>query len=721
MFVNDKYRLGYIVFTVIIFCFLLLIGPLDYFNHGFYCNPPYWDSNLEYVQYTDFDKQDFEQKFVPVKEHFRGVELFFSGIDKDAYGRIIVTIQDENGEIKDKQSIELGKLSNEKWYPVYVEGNLKKGSEYTLKVGLEECTGTPALLLANELDMPLEHVLADTNEKQSSGALLGYGYAESTFSLSEKFLMSALMICIWMTVGLRCVNGKKSIKLKVKNIIIVIMGIGILTWTYIYNSFDAANQNSFSGFQSDSERLAAGPIVTEHDNVTLEKYGLGTYKTIGYFDNYTDEEFLTDDDFTEGYSLYEAVIAVHNNSYTDDTIVTGNMLQFQDGSMYTIRDVIVVDTYIYAYLETDELLSRGKNGSLEHMRVFRADGAPLQIGRIVPYESQYGLQGKMFRHLARRMEFENVISNLNFLCSLLTSVVFVWISVLVSKKYNILLGICFYITFWLSPWIVNFARNLYWVEFTWFLPMLVGLICSLYLENARIRRGCYAAAFLTILIKSLCGYEYISTIMMGLIMFLIVDIMLALLAKNNKTFWLLAKTILCIGIMAILGFLCALCIHAELRGEGNILAGIKSIWDEDVLRRTVGGRLDEFSQSYWDSLNASVWTVVCKYFRFHTEVIIGIAGNLFPLMTIAPLMITVWNYKCHKAEWNDMIFYVAALITSISWYILGKSHSYFHTHINFVLWYFGFVQICLYIIVKQIICWVGARHRTEGEKSEKKI
>ena len=52
------------------------------------------------------------------------------------------------------------------------------------------------------------------------------------------------------------------------------------------------------------------------------------------------------------------------------------------------------------------------------------------------------------------------------------------ITVLVGRKYNVLLGLCFGFTFLLSPWIVNFSNSVYWVEVTWFLP------CA--------SRGCFA-------------------------------------------------------------------------------------------------------------------------------------------------------------------------------------------------------------------------------------
>ena len=48
-----------------------------------------------------------------------------------------------------------------------------------------------------------------------------------------------------------------------------------------------------------------------------------------------------------------------------------------------------------------------------------------------------------------------------------------------------------------------------------------------------------------------------------------------------------------------------------------------------------------------------------------------------------------------------------AFLTSISWFVLGKAHSYIHTHLNFVMWYFGFVQLILYIPIKAV--WDGVR------------
>ena len=57
------------------------------------------------------------------------------------------------------------------------------------------------------------------------------------------------------------------------------------------------------------------------------------------------------------------------------------------------------------------------------------------------------------------------------------------------------------------------------------------------------------------MLKSLCGYEYISVIMMGSILFLIVDFIVAVTQKNKKQSKLIFRTIVILGFIALAGFL----------------------------------------------------------------------------------------------------------------------------------------------------------------------
>ena len=312
------------------------------------------------------------------------------------------------------------------------------------------------------------------------------------------------------------------------------------------------------------------------------------------------------------------------------------------------------------------------------------------------YVSQYGLQGHIFSFLYNKLHVPFWM--LKAICSGLLAIVLVAICFFISKKYNKIMGIVFYITFLLSPWIVAFARNLYWVEFTWFLPALFGLILSMNLEKKKILIPCIA---LSIFIKCLCGYEYITSIMLMTIAFLLIDFVVAKTKEERKEIF---KTIIITGIACLLAFGIALLLHSILRGNGNILEGIKSIYKEDILRRTIiSANATDFPEVYAKSLKAGVIETVAKYFTWHTDIILGISGEYFRIMFVMVIAIIIYNIvKKDRNAYRDLTMFIVFLATTISWYVLGKSHSYIHTTMNYVLWYFGFVQICLYIIIKFI-------------------
>lgn len=67
----------------------------------------------------------------------------------------------------------------------------------------------------------------------------------------------------------------------------------------------------------------------------------------------------------------------------------------------------------------------------------------------------------------------------------------------------------------------------------------------------------------------------------------------------------------------------------------------------------------------------------------------------------------------HSVKYS-VVFYFVSLLVSASWFILGKGHSYIHTSLNFVMWYFGFVQFCIYIIIKQFINIMYERKESMG-------
>lgn len=327
------------------------------------------------------------------------------------------------------------------------------------------------------------------------------------------------------------------------------------------------------------------------------------------------------------------------------------------------------------------------------------------------YGSQIGLQGYVYQTISRifctnhdaltLLTMRKVLTAVNAVLMSIAAMTIVYIT---GKKYNKLLALSFYVTFLLSTWVANFAQNLYWVEFAWFLPMILGLVMSL--DYEKFDRGwIYMLVTLSIALKSACGYEYLSTIMIGLIMFPAVDFVVGSGADRKRIFKIIVK----MGLCALGGFAVTLIIHSFMRGGGNLMEGLKAIYRQDVLRRTIIGdpnavfTSDAAVQEVLSrSIEASVWYVLRLYFKFHTPVLLGIRAELFVPLVICAAVIFLLRASKKENRW-ELVLFCIAFIASISWFVLGKSHSCLHEHMNFVLWYFGFVQMCLYSVICGIV------------------
>ena len=493
-------------------------------------------------------------------------------------------------------------------------------------------------------------------------------------------------------------------RMQIKRYLFIMILFFALTVNYAYNLLDVGN-TAFSLFQADSETLVTGMIIADRQGIDTLKYGLTRYcDNAGWLFSLDDRGgvFLTDESWSEGYSKWEPKILLSNNIYTQTYAVPGNYVRFGNGEVVLITAAWGDGQYYVVQLDKDQPLDSVQYGSLHDMALLDQIGETCPPGAVLPYCSPFGLQGQVFRRLARYLDcgVEETVAVLQLFCAMSAAAVFVLIVLLIQKKYNDLMSACFYITFLLSPWIVNFARNLYWVEFTWFIPVLIGLACSIYVADRRDRVICYISAFIAITVKCLCGYEYITAIMLGMCSFLLVDFATYCFIRRDRVrAKLLFRTLFIMGCCALIGFAVAVCIHAYYRSGGDIPQGIQDIMRLDAARRMQGVG----DESGGASQNILTWHVCGFYFRFSTEIITGIPGNLFPVLCIVPICIFACNYQKKIINWNDVVMYIVFMLTSISWFVLAKGHSYIHLHMNYVLWYFGYVQMCIYVIVKQAL------------------
>lgn len=705
---RDHKKRFFFVISIALLALVILIGPLDCFTHGYYCDEIDMDGAAHDLGVpASLSESGVKVRFTPVKRHFAGFEIYMVGQAAYDTGVLHYSIEDLTGSVIADSSIPLSDIKNNLWYKVYEKSSCKLGREYFLYMRVEGSEESPALATIDS-----EYLGGEVLE---GNVAISFAYREPTFSFSEKIIITLFLLVAWIFFAKKLTIEQRKEKDRARHVAVFLFMSTILAWNFMYNTFNDANE-SFSRFQKDSESLVIDSILADEDGLETGRfggmrYGLSFYETSAGRNWEADTQYLSDSNWNEGYSKTAPDILLASCTYTRSVLSESSSVKFVSGDVFSIIKYEDDGTYMRVHLDARGALNPERYGKLDEMHFIGQDGEIMSDGRVTPYVSQFGLQGKIFLFASKLLGGRESIPFLWLIAAFATSAVLTILVMLFYKKCGIMFAFVSYAVFLLSPWVVNFARNLYWVEFTWFIPMIIGTYCSMQMQSRRRRIMCYTAACVSVTVKCLCGYEYISSIMLGLIAFPLVDYIMALTGRDKGTAKQLFQMNFALGISAVSGFFIAICLHATLRGDGDIASGIIKIIQEDVIRRTSGGNLNDFDAGYWITINASRWETLCKYFHFDTEIISGIAGSLFPLLCCIPLVIFFFDAKMGRLDKRLVIMYFVFFCIPISWFILAKAHSYNHTHMNYVLWYMGFVQICFYVIARWIYGNFGRSER----------
>lgn len=667
--------------------FFWLLWPLDFFVRPDTPALP----RLDWAEGQTFGEgaaataqQPLEVRFRPGQKHFSGFYLYL-GRQQAQGGSLVLTVLDAAGRERSAQRLELAGLSLPAWQKIPVQGSYKAGEEYTLRISAGE--GSPPIDLLTVADALIP-------EETLSGSIpLRYAYDAPVFSTADKLLLS---LCLAGLFGLFAAGllGEFRGRGLLRGAAVFLLLTALAAQNGLYGSLDEGNRPFFVGFQDNSEALVTGAIAASREPDCPEpgRWGLYTYNTV--------EPQRTDEEWDQGYARRKPAIQLRFSGYTWNVAVAGNRVRFANGAELMIEKAEEnTQEELILTLQAAGPLSAAEYGPLRQAAFVNPSGEVYPAVSISPYVSQYGLQGRVFVFLSRFIGVENM----HLLCCLALALVFSAITFLIAQRYGPLLAGVFYLTFLLAPKVTNFARNLYWVEFTWFIPMAVGLFFLWKKENAGCRLLSYAAAFAALFIKSLCGYEYLSTIMVALVMFPLAELAVTLSGRQKKEAARLFWGTFALGIMALLGFAAALLIHAWYRGGGDLWTGVINIYRQDVLRRTVGSLSLGLGGAAQASANVSAWQVLCMYFHVPQQLVTGIDGNLFPFVCTVPLLIFCLDYRAKRLELLPLCLYLLSFFAAVSWFVLAKDHSYVHVTLNLVLWYFGYVQVCLYVILKKFL------------------
>lgn len=493
-------------------------------------------------------------------------------------------------------------------------------------------------------------------------------------------------------------------------ILLCILLLVVSYLSFYKNILNGADEYFFRGFQHDSEALVLANAFKDQIGISHNFSYLGFASMTGANGiNYVIQSYIFTEKTKEKVSDIPIVKYENKTEKADDCGIFVDKIHYRKlisaigyqiviGNESRFIKEVVIDGDLVKISYYGEALPQEENSKLS----INYASFGKQYINTSEYTSQYGVQGKIVSFLFNKLNLSvKTIQEINVL---IFSFVILGITYLFNRIFSKALAVCFFISIVFSPWIISFARNLYWIEFSWFLPALFGW--SLYIRTKKKERLIlYFCIYLSCWFKCLSGYEYFSSVLL----LAAAPFFYSCLMSNTKNeFFKNLSLIIKIGLVGTLGFISAIIMHAYLRSGGDITDGLSTIWHQDVLRRTFGGNAKNFDPLVAASLEASHITVLKKYItEWHTEVI---RIPILKILSFKELLILSITFVFLELSRGDLIesrknatLLIVFCIPAISWYLLGKAHSYVHTHMNYVLWYMGGVAIMVYIIFKETV------------------
>ncbi len=363
------------------------------------------------------------------------------------------------------------------------------------------------------------------------------------------------------------------------------------------------------------------------------------------------------------------------------------------------------------------------------------------------YLSQYGLQGTLWSTIHYRLGVG--FGGLLAINALLVALALGALVEYVRRMLGTAPALLFAATAILAPWMVAFAQSLYWVMWTWLLPMIAAFAFGRRaLVDGRGLAVLLAALFATALLKLLCGYEYVTTVLVAAS----VPVVWYGVRERHPPLRILGRLV-AMAVTGTVALAAAMVIHVGSQ------TGVGKGWDD--IRTLVEKRLhsrdpvatarqacaEEFFESpdceatYAASLTASPITVIARYVAFddllpwlpkleregapearealrealrsrsieRISAAVSAAGwaDVSRLVTrlidtaafaLLLLLLSIKLWRLRRSRPDVLVAIAFALAAPLSWFVLAKGHSYIHMLMNYVLWYVPFVPLAVAVL-----------------------
>lgn len=359
------------------------------------------------------------------------------------------------------------------------------------------------------------------------------------------------------------------------------------------------------------------------------------------------------------------------------------------------------EQYRYEGFQADsEWLIRAKLG-YEHEHGFGSSGGFLRMPQPndAPYLSQYGLQGHVLSWMQRLTGGDElaILRRGRRLFALTAAMVLALFLLALRRELGSAVAHGVGLGLLASDWMVFFGPNAYWATALLFAPMAFS-----FWAYADWPRGRFLAAIaFLVAMKSLCGYEYVSSVILAA-----APAVLWHELRRPAGAWLRSvKAIFGLGLAGSAGFALALVLHLAQAGAyfGSPMKGFEAI-QKRAVSRVVGTQMD--GQGYTASpADLELLPRLGHFLGVHGWSVAG-HGPSTGAILLAGLMAlaVVWRRNASVGLRLGAALGAGA-VASLSWWLLARPHMYEHPHINAIVLYMAAIPMA-YVCLAVALCGV---------------
>jgi hypothetical protein len=314
-----------------------------------------------------------------------------------------------------------------------------------------------------------------------------------------------------------------------------------------------------------------------------------------------------------------------------------------------------------------------------------------------PYPSHFALQGFVFTAidfidpLPRSLR----ISFYHLLACLFTAGLLVWMAAILRSKFGWAAFAGFLFPVAIEPMFSGLAPNLCWFAGSWLLPLPFGMLLADE-DDARRRYLWLGLAFLAFLARFLSGYEFTSTIILATA----VGCLLTVKERPDQFRHVFrnASSVIAVGVAA---FIVAAMLHAAKQGGFTVFAqkaANRMIGDAGSLQdQLILGKFEPIGAVIWLYLGGNYITLI-KNFSY---VLAFIAMNAVLMLLDERFN---WFYGAGRRRLQVLALAVlASFAAPLSWFVLGKGHSFDHLPFDLIMWYvptipLGFAMLAVAVV-----------------------